>query len=52
MSSDVLATFGINEAFTAGRPELGAAAMITALPLLILLVFLLMRRVHTAELQL
>jgi len=51
-STDVLATYGFNQAFTVGRPELGAAAMMSALPLIIPLVILLIRRLHRSGVQL
>lgn len=50
--SDVLATYGFREAFDFGYPRLGVAAMMSALPLLIPLVLLLLRRVHANEVQL
>jgi multiple sugar transport system permease protein len=50
--TDVLATYGFNEAFVFGYPNLGVAAMMTALPLLIPLVILLMRRVRALGVQL
>jgi multiple sugar transport system permease protein len=50
--TDVLATYGFNEAFMFGYPNLGVAAMMTALPLLIPLVILLMRRVRVVGTQL
>jgi multiple sugar transport system permease protein len=50
--TDVLATYGFNEAFMFGYPNLGVAAMMTALPLLIPLVILLMRRVRVVGVQL
>jgi multiple sugar transport system permease protein len=50
--TDVLATYGFNEAFSFGYPNLGVAAMMTALPLLIPLVILLMRRVRAVGVQL
>jgi multiple sugar transport system permease protein len=50
--TDVLATYGFHEAFDFGYPRLGVAAMMSALPVLIPLVILLMRRVRTNELQL
>lgn len=50
--TDVLATYGFNEAFTFGYPNLGVAAMMTALPLLVPLVILLMRRVRVTGVQL
>jgi multiple sugar transport system permease protein len=51
-SSDVLATLGMREAFTLGEPALGIAVVLSALPVLIPLVILLMRRIRIAELQL
>ncbi len=50
--TDVLATYGFREAFDFGRPQLGVAAMMSALPVLIPLVILLMRQVQTREVQL
>ncbi len=50
--TDVLATYGFREAFDFGYPKLGMAAMISALPVLIPLVILLMRRVRTRGVQL
>ena len=44
--TDASATYGFNEAFNFGYPNLGVAAMMTALPLMIPLVILLMRRVR------
>jgi multiple sugar transport system permease protein len=51
-TTDVLATYGFREAFDFGYPNLGVAAMMTALPLLIPLVILLMRRVRRIGVQL
>jgi multiple sugar transport system permease protein len=51
-TTDVLATYGFREAFDFGHPELGAAAMISALPLAIPVVILLMRRLHRSGVQL
>ncbi len=51
-STEVLATYGIHTAFTVGDPPLGMAAMISALPLLVPLTILLMRRVRANEVQL
>src|SRR5262245_66589953 len=42
MSTDVLATLGIRYAFDLGQPELGVAVMLSALPVLIPLVVVLM----------
>lgn len=50
--TDVLATLGFRYAFDTARPELGVAAVMSALPLLIPLVIVLMRRVQTSEVQL
>src|SRR5271165_143728 len=50
--TDVLATYGFNEAFNFGYPNLGVAAMMTALPIMIPLVILLMRRVRVTGVQL
>jgi multiple sugar transport system permease protein len=52
MSTDVLATLGIREAFTVAQPRLGVAAVMSALPVLIPIVILLMRKLRTAEVQL
>jgi multiple sugar transport system permease protein len=50
--TDVLATYGFHEAFDFGYPNLGVAAMMSALPIVIPLVILLMRRIHMKEVQL
>jgi multiple sugar transport system permease protein len=50
--TDVLATYGFNEAFVFGFPDQGVAAMMSALPLLIPLVLVLMRRIHMGGVQL
>ena len=52
LSTEVLATLGMHDAFTVGDPALGVAAMMSALPLLIPLVILLMRKVHVSGVQL
>jgi multiple sugar transport system permease protein len=52
LSTDVLATLGIRYALDYARPELGVAAMLSALPVLIPVVIALLRKLHTAELQL
>jgi multiple sugar transport system permease protein len=52
LSTEVLATLGIRYAFTVGDPRLGVAAVMSALPLLIPLVIMLVRRVQTTEVQL
>jgi multiple sugar transport system permease protein len=51
-STDVLATFGIRYAFDAAQPALGVAAVMSALPVLIPIVLILMRTLHTREVQL
>ena len=51
-TTDVLATYGFHQAFDFGHPELGAAAMISALPLMIPVVILLIRRLHRTGVQL
>ncbi len=52
LQTEVLATFGFRVAFDWGRPELGVTAVMTALPVLIPLTILLMRRLQTMEVQL
>src|ERR1700730_3525599 len=51
-TTDVLATYGFHQAFDFGHPHLGAAAMMSALPLVIPFVILLMRRLHRTGVQL
>jgi multiple sugar transport system permease protein len=51
-STDVLATLGFHYAFEAARPALGVAAVLSALPVLIPVVILLMRRLQTSEVEL
>ena len=51
-STDVLATLGFHYAFDAAHPSLGVAAVMSALPVLIPLVILLMRALQTREVQL
>jgi multiple sugar transport system permease protein len=51
-STEVLATLGFRYAFDAGNPALGIAAMVSALPVLIPIVILLMRKLQTSEVQL
>jgi multiple sugar transport system permease protein len=51
-TTEVLATYSFREAFDFGRPNLGAAAMISALPLAIPVVILLIRRLHRTGVQL
>ena len=50
--TNVLATLGYHYAFNFGRPALGVAAVITALPVLIPIALVLMRRFHTSGVQL
>ena len=51
-SSDVLATLGFRYAFDTARPALGVAAVMSALPVLIPIVIVLMRRLQTREVRL
>jgi multiple sugar transport system permease protein len=51
-STDVLATLGFHYAFDAAQPSLGVAAVMSALPVLIPIVIVLMRPVQPRELQL
>ncbi len=51
-STHVLATLGIRNAYDMGNPQLGMAAVLSALPLLIPLVIILMRKLRTSEVQL
>lgn len=52
LTTHVLATLGIRDAFELGDPRMGMAAVICALPLLIPLVILLMRQLSKGEVQL
>jgi multiple sugar transport system permease protein len=52
LSTHVLATLGIRDAFEVARPDLGVAVVMSALPLMIPLVILLMRKLHTTEVTL
>jgi len=52
VSTEVLATLGIRYAFTTALPRLGVATVMTALPVLIPLVFILMRKLRMKEGQL
>ena len=52
LSTEVLATIGMHYAFDFAKPELGVAAAMSALPILIALAILLLRRVQATELQL
>jgi multiple sugar transport system permease protein len=51
-STEVLATIGVEYLLEQGKPELGVAAVMAALPVLIPLGFLLIRRLYRAEVQL
>ncbi len=51
-SSEVLATLGFHYAFDAAQPSLGIAATMSALPLLVPVVLVLMRRLQAGEVQL
>jgi multiple sugar transport system permease protein len=51
-STEVLATLGFQYAFDNARPELGVAAVMSALPVLIPIAIVLMRRLQTSEVQL
>jgi multiple sugar transport system permease protein len=51
-STEVLATLGFRYAFDANKPALGIAAVMSALPVLIPIVVLLMRRLQTSEVEL
>jgi multiple sugar transport system permease protein len=48
----VLATLGVRDAFDLAQPRLGVAAVMSALPLMIPLVIVLMRKLKTSEVQL
>jgi multiple sugar transport system permease protein len=50
--SDVLATLGFHYAFDTSRPALGVAAVMSALPVLIPIVIMLMRRFQSSEVRL
>jgi multiple sugar transport system permease protein len=52
LSTHVLATISIRNGYEIGRPDLGVAAVMSALPLMIPLVLLLMRKLHTTEVTL
>lgn len=52
MSTYVLANLGIRDAFDLAEPRLGVAAVLTALPVLIPLTIVLMRKLKHAEVQL
>jgi multiple sugar transport system permease protein len=48
----VLATLGVRDAFDLAQPRLGVAAVMSALPLMIPLVIVLMRKLKSSEVQL
>jgi multiple sugar transport system permease protein len=50
-STHVLATLGIRDAFEIANPRLGVAAVMSALPMVIPLVIVLMRKLRTAQVQ-
>ena len=50
-STEVLATLGFRYAFDIGKPALGVAAVMSALPVLIPVVIVLIRRLQTSEVQ-
>ena len=52
LSTHVLATLGIRNAFEVARPDLGVAAVLSSLPLMIPLVLILMRKLRTTEVTL
>jgi multiple sugar transport system permease protein len=52
LSTHVLATLGIRDAFQISRPDLGVATVMSALPLMIPLVIILMRKLRKTEVQL
>jgi multiple sugar transport system permease protein len=51
-STEVLATLGYHYAFDRARPALGVAAVMSALPVLIPITIVLMRKLRTSEVQL
>jgi len=52
MSTEVLATLGFRYTFDGVKPALGVAAVMSALPVLIPIVIVLLRRIQTREVQL
>jgi multiple sugar transport system permease protein len=52
LQTEVLSTYGFRIAFDNGLPELGVAAVMSALPVLIPVAILLMRRLQATEVQL
>jgi multiple sugar transport system permease protein len=51
LSSEVLATLGFHYAFDAANPELGVAAVLSALPVLIPIAIVLMRKLQASEVR-
>jgi multiple sugar transport system permease protein len=51
-ATEVLATLGFHYAFDAAKPALGVAAVMSALPVLIPITIVLMRKLQTSEVQL
>ena len=51
-ATEVLATLGFQYAFELGKPALGVAAVVSALPVLIPIAIVLMRRLQTSEVHL
>jgi multiple sugar transport system permease protein len=52
LSTEVLATLGFHYAFDAAKPALGVAAVMSALPVLLPIAIVLMRKLQTSEVQL
>jgi multiple sugar transport system permease protein len=52
LSTEVLATLGFHYAFDAAKPALGVAAVMSAVPVLIPIAIVLMRKLQTSEAQL
>jgi multiple sugar transport system permease protein len=52
LSTEVLATLGFHYAFDIGNPALGVAAVLSALPVLIPVMIVLLRRLQTSEVRL
>jgi multiple sugar transport system permease protein len=52
LSTEVLATLGFHYAFVAAKPALGVAAVMSAVPVLIPIAIVLMRKLQTSEVQL
>src|SRR5438093_11395721 len=52
LSTEVLATLGFRYTFDGAKPALGVAAVMSALPVLIPIVIILLRRIQTREVQL